>query len=125
MRSTGALCFYGKVIGFLLTEFGIHYFFPFSFHQSQDASPAASQLATSVIQSRTEMLEPFVSGFLTSCIANRDAVGSELGEYYHEIIFKLFQSAPRMLLTVMPKLIQELLVHLCCFRYFPCCALSH
>lgn len=80
----------------------------------QDTASASSQLAVSVIQTCAEKLEPLVCGFLTSCILDRDAVGSELKEFYHEIIFKIFECAPQMLLTVIPNLTQELLVCLRC-----------
>ncbi|XP_012078230.1 sister chromatid cohesion protein PDS5 homolog A [Jatropha curcas] len=73
------------------------------------ASPAASQLAVSVIEHCAEKLEPFICGFLTSCSLDRDAVESELKEFYHEILFKVFQCAPQMLLAVIPNLTQELL----------------
>ncbi|KAF9687215.1 hypothetical protein SADUNF_Sadunf02G0070500 [Salix dunnii] len=76
---------------------------------SNAAPPAASQLAASVIQTCEEKLEPFVCGFLTSCFLDRDAVDSELKEFYHEILFKVFQCAPHMLLGVIPNLTQELL----------------
>ncbi|XP_043809611.1 sister chromatid cohesion protein PDS5 homolog A isoform X1 [Manihot esculenta] len=72
-------------------------------------SPAASKLAISVIESCAEKLEPFVCGFLTSCSLDRDAVENELKEFYHEILFKVFQCAPQMLLAVIPNLAQELL----------------
>lgn len=73
--------------------------------------PCASyQLAVSIIQNCAEKLEPFICGFLTNCILNRDAVENELKEFYHEIIFQIFQCAPQMLLTVIPNLTHELLV---------------
>ncbi|XP_059630755.1 sister chromatid cohesion protein PDS5 homolog B isoform X2 [Cornus florida] len=72
-------------------------------------STASSRLAVSVIQNCADELEPFVCGFLVSCISDRDAVGSEIKECYHEIIFEIFQCAPRMLLAVIPNLSQELL----------------
>ncbi|XP_065880511.1 sister chromatid cohesion protein PDS5 homolog B [Euphorbia lathyris] len=77
--------------------------------EGKAASSAASQLAVSVIKSCAEKLEPFICGFLTSCSLDRDAVESELKEFYHEILFKVFQCAPEMLLAVIPNLIQELL----------------
>ncbi|KAL9396150.1 hypothetical protein Peur_010403 [Populus x canadensis] len=77
--------------------------------EGKAATPAASQLAASVIQTCEEKLEPFVCGFLTSCFLDRDAVESELKEFYHEILFKVFQCAPHMLLGVIPNLTQELL----------------
>lgn len=76
----------------------------------QDTASASSQLAVSVIQTCTEKLEPLVCAFLTSCILDRDAVESELKEFYHEIIFRIFECAPQMLLAVIPNLTQELLV---------------
>ncbi|XP_075648967.1 sister chromatid cohesion protein PDS5 homolog B isoform X1 [Castanea sativa] len=73
-------------------------------------APCASyQLAVSIIQNCAEKLEPFICGFLTNCILNRDAVENELKEFYHEIIFQIFQCAPQMLLTVIPNLTHELL----------------
>ncbi|GAV71980.1 Cnd1 domain-containing protein [Cephalotus follicularis] len=71
---------------------------------------AASQLAVSVIQSCGEKLKPFICGFLTSCLMDRDAVTSELKEFYHEIMLKIFQYAPQILLAVIPNLVQELLI---------------
>ncbi|XP_044511885.1 sister chromatid cohesion protein PDS5 homolog A isoform X2 [Mangifera indica] len=76
--------------------------------QEKGAPSAASQLAVTVIQSCAEKLQPFVCGFLTSCFLDRDATLSELRELYHEIMFKIFQCAPQMLLAVIPNLIQEL-----------------
>ncbi|XP_057974992.1 sister chromatid cohesion protein PDS5 homolog B isoform X2 [Malania oleifera] len=77
--------------------------------EGKGAPPASSHLAISVIKNCTEELEPFVRGFLTSCILDKDAVGSELKDFYHEIIFEIFQCAPQMLLAVIPNLTQELL----------------
>ncbi|XP_021284773.1 sister chromatid cohesion protein PDS5 homolog A isoform X2 [Herrania umbratica] len=77
--------------------------------ESKGGTSAASQLAASVIQSCAEKLQPFVCGFLTSCSLDRDAVGSELKEFYHEIVLKLFQCAPEMLNAIIPNLTQELM----------------
>ncbi|XVF64578.1 hypothetical protein PTKIN_Ptkin09bG0180000 [Pterospermum kingtungense] len=77
--------------------------------ESKDATSAASQLAASVIQSCAQKIQPFVCGFLTSCSLNRDAVESELKEFYHEIVLKMFQCAPEMLNPVIPNLTQELM----------------
>ncbi|XP_059435125.1 sister chromatid cohesion protein PDS5 homolog B isoform X2 [Corylus avellana] len=72
--------------------------------------PSASyKLAVSIIQNCAEKLEPYVCGFLTACILDRDAVENELKEFYHEIIFELFQCAPQMLLAIIPNLTHELL----------------
>lgn len=35
---------------------------------------------------------------------------SEIKEYYHDIIYEIFQCAPQMLLSVIPSLMHELLV---------------
>lgn len=75
----------------------------------QDASPSY-QLAVAVIQNCSDELEPSIRGLLTSCILDKNAVGSRLTEFYHEIIFEIFQCAPQMLLSVIPNLTQELLV---------------
>lgn len=76
----------------------------------QGVPSASSQLAVSVLQTCCQKLEPFVRGFLTSCIVERDAEGSELRETYHKIIFKIFIFTPHMLFDVIPNLTQELLV---------------
>jgi sister-chromatid-cohesion protein PDS5 len=76
----------------------------------QGAPCASYQLAVSIIQNCAEKLEPFICGFLTTCILDRDAVENELKEYYHEIIFQIFQCSPQMLLAVIPNLTHELLV---------------
>lgn len=81
-------------------------------NDKQDATCAASRLAASVINCADEKeLKPLVSWFLTACINDRDAVSSGLKEFYHEIIFKIFQCAPQMLIAVIPSLRGELLVY--------------
>lgn len=82
--------------------------FLFVFLQGATASP--SRVAVAVIQNCAEELEPFICGFLTSCILDRDSVVNDLKEFYHEIIFEIFQCAPQMLLAVIPNLMQELVV---------------
>ncbi|KAL8110273.1 sister chromatid cohesion protein PDS5 homolog B isoform X1 [Apium graveolens] len=77
-------------------------------NEAKAASPAF-KLAVDVIQSCSEELEPSVCGFLTSCILERNAVGNDLKEFYHEIIFEIFRCAPQMLLAVIPNLTHELL----------------
>ncbi|XP_038716130.1 sister chromatid cohesion protein PDS5 homolog A isoform X1 [Tripterygium wilfordii] len=77
--------------------------------EGKGAPSAASQLAVSVIQTCSEKLQPLVCGFVISCSTDRDAVGSKLKELYHEIIYKIFQCAPDMLLDVIPTLTRELL----------------
>ncbi|XP_019460581.1 PREDICTED: sister chromatid cohesion protein PDS5 homolog A isoform X2 [Lupinus angustifolius] len=77
----------------------------------KDTTCAAYQLASSVIKTCAleDELNDLVCRFLTSCIHDRDSVGCELKESYHEIIFRVFQCAPQMLLAVIPSLIEELL----------------
>nr|XP_009764573.1 PREDICTED: sister chromatid cohesion protein PDS5 homolog A isoform X9 [Nicotiana sylvestris] len=77
--------------------------------EAKGASRASHQLAVSVIEKCSEKIEDIVSGFLRSCILNRDAVQSEIKEYYHDIIYEIFQCAPQMLLSVIPSLMNELL----------------
>ncbi|POO00116.1 Coatomer beta subunit [Trema orientale] len=77
--------------------------------EGKETPSASSQLAISVIQTCAEKLGPYVCGFLTSCILDRDAIRSELKEFYHEIIFKISQCAPQMLHAVIPNMTQELL----------------
>ncbi|KAL5704355.1 hypothetical protein ACHQM5_022795 [Ranunculus cassubicifolius] len=77
--------------------------------EEKGAAPAHHRLAVSVLQDCTEILEPFVRGFLTSAILDSDSVESELKEHYHEIILEISQCAPQMLLSVIPSLSHELL----------------
>ncbi|XP_077248838.1 ARM repeat superfamily protein isoform X2 [Tasmannia lanceolata] len=77
--------------------------------EEKGVPPASYRLAVSVIQNCTEKLQPFVRGFLTSSILDQDVTGSELKESYHEIIFEIFQYAPKMLADVLPNLTHELL----------------
>ncbi|KAJ4965300.1 hypothetical protein NE237_017149 [Protea cynaroides] len=77
--------------------------------EEKAAPPASFRLAVSVIQHCSEKLGPLIQQFLTSCILDRDTMGSELKEFYHEIIFEIFQCAPQMVLPVIPTLTQELL----------------
>lgn len=99
----------------------LHFFFflQFSFYKLslflcsfslQGATSASYRLAASVIQSCTGKLMSCVSQFLTSCILNRDAVGSPVKESYHEIILEIYQVAPELLLSVIPLFTHELLV---------------
>ncbi|KAE8694757.1 esterase-like [Hibiscus syriacus] len=78
--------------------------------ECKDTTSAASQLAASIIQSCAEKLQPYICGFLTSCSLDRDSVGSELKESYHEIVLKIFQCAPEMLNAIIPSMTQELMV---------------
>ncbi|KAL6962149.1 hypothetical protein U1Q18_037103 [Sarracenia purpurea var. burkii] len=73
------------------------------------ASRGAHRLAVNVIENCANELETHVCEFLSSCIVNRDAVRSELKEFYHEILLQVFKCAPQMLLAVIPTLAQELL----------------
>ncbi|XP_073023250.1 sister chromatid cohesion protein PDS5 homolog B isoform X2 [Primulina eburnea] len=70
---------------------------------------ASFALAVSVLENCDRKLERYLCQFLTSCIFNRDAAGSVVKEFYHEIIFQMFQIAPQMLLSVIPNLTHELL----------------
>ncbi|KAK7385197.1 hypothetical protein VNO78_30910 [Psophocarpus tetragonolobus] len=81
-----------------------------SLTEQQDANFAADKLAASVIRTcaQEDELYPLVCGFLTTCIDDRDAMGSELKEYYYEILSKVFQCAPQMLFAAIPSLIKEL-----------------
>ncbi|XP_055832582.1 sister chromatid cohesion protein PDS5 homolog B isoform X3 [Solanum dulcamara] len=77
--------------------------------EAKGSSRASHQLAVSVIQTCSEKIEDTVSRFLRSCILNRDAVQSEIKEYYHDIMYEIFQCSPQVLLSVIPSLIHELL----------------
>ncbi|KAK1301184.1 hypothetical protein QJS10_CPB13g01215 [Acorus calamus] len=78
--------------------------------QVEKGSVSASyRLAVSTVQNCEERLKPYVQRFLTSCILDRDVTGSDLKEFYHELIFQVFKCSPQMLTTVMPNLTMELL----------------
>ncbi|KAI3464509.1 hypothetical protein Pfo_021172 [Paulownia fortunei] len=77
--------------------------------ERKGVASASSRLAVSVIQNCGEKLERCICQFLTSCILNRDAVGSVIKESYHEIILEIYQIAPQLLLSVIPYLTHELL----------------
>ncbi|PIA47377.1 hypothetical protein AQUCO_01400210v1 [Aquilegia coerulea] len=77
--------------------------------EEKGGASASFRLAVSIIEESTSKLEPFVQRFLTSCILDRDSVESELKDYYHEIIYEIFQCAPPMLVAVIPSLSHELL----------------
>ncbi|KAK2453745.1 sister chromatid cohesion protein PDS5 protein A [Trifolium repens] len=78
--------------------------------RKKDTTCASYKLAKSVIETcgQEDELNSLVCKFLSSCIYDRDAVGCGLKEYYHEIIFQVFQCAPHMLLGIIPSLIEEL-----------------
>ncbi|KAH6832801.1 hypothetical protein C2S53_006048 [Perilla frutescens var. hirtella] len=73
------------------------------------AASGSYRLAASVIQNFSEKLKHCICQFLTSCILNRDAVGSPIKESYHEIIVEIYQVAPELLRSVIPYLTDELL----------------
>ncbi|XP_045822500.1 sister chromatid cohesion protein PDS5 homolog B-like isoform X1 [Trifolium pratense] len=75
------------------------------------ATRASYELAKSVIKTLPKVddeLKPLVCKFISSCIHDKDAVDCKLKEYYHEIIFEIFQCAPHMLVPIFPSLIKEL-----------------
>ncbi|XP_057795772.1 sister chromatid cohesion protein PDS5 homolog B [Salvia miltiorrhiza] len=77
--------------------------------EKKAAASASYRLAASVVQNCSEKLKCYICRFLTSCILNRDAVGSPFKESYHEIILEIYQVAPELLLSVIPHLTHELL----------------
>ncbi|CAH9134640.1 unnamed protein product [Cuscuta epithymum] len=70
---------------------------------------ASRRLAVFIIQKYGGKLEHIIARFLISCILNRNAVGSVVKEYYHKIIYEIFQCAPQVLISVIPNLTNELL----------------
>lgn len=82
----------------------------------QDATPAANNLASSLVKNCADTLEPLICGFLTSCFMEKDSIQSNLKDSYHEIIFMISLNAPQILLAVIPNLTQELLVFIIHFR---------
>lgn len=81
--------------------------------EQQDETCASYQLAASVIKTcaQEDELNSLVCRFLSSCIYDRDATGCRLKEFYHEIIFQVFQCAPQSLVPVIRSLTEELLVY--------------
>ncbi|OMO55532.1 Armadillo-like helical [Corchorus olitorius] len=77
--------------------------------ENKGATYAASRLAASVIQSCEEKLHPFIRRFLASWSFDRDAIGCELKEFYHEIVLKICHCAPEMFNAFIPTLMQELM----------------
>ncbi|OMO93987.1 Armadillo-like helical [Corchorus capsularis] len=77
--------------------------------ENKGATYAASRLAASVIQSCEEKLHPFIRRFLASWSFDRDAIGCELKEFYHEIVLKICHYAPEMFNAFIPTLMQELM----------------
>ncbi|KAL1543836.1 sister chromatid cohesion protein pds5-like [Salvia divinorum] len=77
--------------------------------EKKATSSAPYRLAASVVQNSSEKLKGYICQFLTSCILNRDAVGSPIKEAYHEVMLEIYQVAPELLLSVIPHLTHELL----------------
>ncbi|CDY38335.1 BnaA02g18280D [Brassica napus] len=77
--------------------------------EGKDATPAANNLASSLIKNCTDTLEPLICSFLTSCFMEKDSIQSNLKDSYHEIIFMISLNAPQILLAIIPNLTQELL----------------
>ncbi|XP_078435141.1 ARM repeat superfamily protein [Wolffia australiana] len=77
--------------------------------EGKGGSHKSLKLATSLVQNCATSLEPHVRGFLNSCISERESSGNELKEFYHEIIYQIYQCAPQMLIAVLPNLTKELL----------------
>ncbi|CAM8942471.1 unnamed protein product [Rhodiola kirilowii] len=69
----------------------------------------SSQLAKTVIEASSEYIMPSLCIFITTCILDRDSVQSELKDFHHDIIFEVYQTAPQLLLSVIPILSHELL----------------
>ncbi|KFK42149.1 hypothetical protein AALP_AA2G217700 [Arabis alpina] len=77
--------------------------------EGKDATSAANNLASSLIENCTDTLEPFICSFLSSCFREKDSIQSNLKDSYHEIVFMISLNAPQILLAVIPNLTQELL----------------
>ncbi|XP_021759751.1 sister chromatid cohesion protein PDS5 homolog A-like isoform X2 [Chenopodium quinoa] len=77
-------------------------------NKGEGPAPASYRLAVALIQNCAEAIKPAVCGLLMSCISDRESVTSDLKEYYHEMIYEIFQCTPHMLLAVIPNLAQEL-----------------
>ncbi|EPS65437.1 hypothetical protein M569_09341 [Genlisea aurea] len=80
------------------------------FSEQQAVPHSSFRLAVLVIHNRGVNLDRCICHFLKSCIFNSDAIESVIKEYYHEIIFELYQIAPQMLQSVIPSLTHELLI---------------
>ncbi|MCL7026648.1 hypothetical protein MKW94_016571, partial [Papaver nudicaule] len=75
----------------------------------EDASHASYELAVDVVRQCTVKLEPLINRFLSSCFSESDEEGSDLKDFYHEIIFEVYKCDKQLLLAVIPRLTDELL----------------
>ncbi|KAL9682285.1 hypothetical protein QQ045_014080 [Rhodiola kirilowii] len=82
---------------------------PFTDHDFRGGTHPSSQLAKTVIEASSEYIMPSLCIFITTCILDRDSVQSELKDFHHDIIFEVYQTAPQLLLSVIPILSHELL----------------
>ncbi|CAN8234143.1 unnamed protein product [Cochlearia groenlandica] len=77
--------------------------------EGKDTTSDANNLASSLIESCSDTLEPLICCFLTTCFMEKDSIQSNLKDSYHEIIFMISLNAPQILQAVIPNLTQELL----------------
>ncbi|RZC54499.1 hypothetical protein C5167_013360 [Papaver somniferum] len=75
----------------------------------EDASRASYELAVDIVRQCTVKLEPLINGFLSSCFSGSDEEGSDLRDFYHEIIFEVYKCDKQLVLAVIPRLTEELL----------------
>ncbi|KAI3984094.1 hypothetical protein MKX01_035221 [Papaver californicum] len=75
----------------------------------EDASHASYELAVGIVRQCAVKLEPLINGFLSSCFLGSDEEGSDLRDFYHEIIFEVYKCDKQLLLAVIPRLTEELL----------------
>lgn len=76
--------------------------------EKKGVSSAANQLAIAVFERCAENLEPYVTRFLTTVMAEGKSSAYRWRDY-HEMIYELYRCVPKILLHIIPKLIDELL----------------
>lgn len=76
----------------------------------QGVSSAGCALARAVFERCAEQLRPHVEAFLTSTISEGKLYKSKWKETYHDLIFEISKLDPRLILPLVPKLIDELQV---------------
>ncbi|KAF3331980.1 sister chromatid cohesion protein PDS5 A [Carex littledalei] len=66
------------------------------------------ELASLVVKYFEDKLEPFIRSSLSSCLRSGNSSGKVLGKIHHRIILEVFRCSPRILFSVIPNLINEL-----------------
>ncbi|XP_078181537.1 ARM repeat superfamily protein [Carex rostrata] len=66
------------------------------------------ELASLVVKNFEDKLEPFIRSSMSSCLRSGNSSGKVFGKIHHRIILEVFRCSPRILFSVIPNLINEL-----------------